>query len=1097
MKGKGVIQKLTLFFLFLVFGVFLGVAPQNVAHAQGDISRLVVTDLQVSPTEIQDGGKTTVKVNFAENENHNIQSGDIITVTWTRESNIQFSGYQKDLPLEVKGKNVGTVSIGADNATITFNDNVNNLDDVEGFASFEVQGRNFTQTSEEDTKTGNIISGDKKVTVSVKKPASGTVSVFYYKTGNMDTNDTEHVNWWLNANMGKVYVDQEIRIEDEIQNGHELVNDSFLITVTDYNNSSNDFSIKEFEQRYSGAKIDINQNKITVYIPQKWASLNLFSIYYKTKITAPKQNVFVNNSKAWYKENGKEAVAGKDFNYSVENINVDAGITGTVKGELKVLKRIEGTDIGIKGVQFKLKNDTGTVIKDGKSEFILETNEEGIANIKGLPVGKYKIKEINAPDWVDFDPFSAQELNFEVKENDTEGTVLNVNNKVKTMDISVEKKWVGKETDSVTVHLYADEKDTGKSATLNAGNGWSYTFANVRQYTAEGKEIKYTIKEDVPSGYKDKITGSQKEGYIITNTNTEKITIPVTKTWIGKAGNSVTVKLFADKKDTGKTVTLNENSQWKDAFRDLPKYDEKDGHEIKYTIEEVKMDGYNSVVSGTAETGFTITNTITGKVTIPVTKTWVGKEGASATIHLYADGKEVDSTNLNAGNHWQYTFSNLEKYRYGKEIQYTVKEDGIENYKSEITGDMASGFMVKNTNIEKREIPVTKQWNGKATDAVTIKLLADGSEKETATLKESDGWKHTFKNLPKYDDKDGHEIVYSIKEIKIDGYNTGITGTADTGFTITNTIKGKVSVPVTKTWVGKGGTSAAIHLYADDKEVDSVTLSKDNNWQHTFTNLEKYKDGKEIRYTIKEDGTPNYKSVITGDMASGFTVKNINTEKASVPVTKQWVGNPTDKVEVKLFADNAEKETVTLTADTGWKHTFKDLPKYDENDGHEIVYTISEVRADGYTTGISGTAKEGFTITNTIIGKVSIPVTKKWIGRATDNITVNLYADGKKVDSQKLSKDNHWQYTFKDLDQNKDGREIIYTVKEKKIDGYATTVTGDAKNGFVITNTKDTSTTSNATTPKTGDNSNLPIYGGMLMASLGAIFLLIGRREQA
>ena len=248
MKKGGVSQKLTSF--FLAFVMILGVAPQNVVYAQGDISSIAVTNLQVSPTEIQDGGNTTVRVDFAENENHNIQAGDIITVTWSRETDIQFSGFQKELPLEVKGKNIGTVSIREDGVTITFNSNVNNLDDVEGFISFEVQGRNFTQTSEEDTKIGNITSGDKTVSVNVKKSASGTTNIFYYKTGNMDTADTDHINWWLNANLEKSYVDDAVRIEDEIQDGQELVNDSFLITVTDYNNSSDEFSIREFEQRY-------------------------------------------------------------------------------------------------------------------------------------------------------------------------------------------------------------------------------------------------------------------------------------------------------------------------------------------------------------------------------------------------------------------------------------------------------------------------------------------------------------------------------------------------------------------------------------------------------------------------------------------------------------------------------------------------------------------------------------------------------------------------------------------------------------------------------------------------------------------------------
>ena len=152
---------------------------------------------------------------------------------------------------------------------------------------------------------------------------------------------------------------------------------------------------------------------------------------------------------------------------------------------------------------------------------------------------------------------------------------------------------------------------------------------------------------------------------------------------------------------------------------------------------------------------------------------------------------------------------------------------------------MASGFTVTNTNTEKTSVNVTKKWVGKAKDSVNVKLFADGKEKQDATLSEATGWKHEFKNLPKYDEDDGHEIVYTVKEAAIDGYKSVISGTAQTGFTITNTITGKISIPVTKKWVGPEGTSATIHLYAGNEKVASAVLSKTNEWKYTFKDLEK------------------------------------------------------------------------------------------------------------------------------------------------------------------------------------------------------------------------------------------------------------------
>ena len=109
-------------------------------------------------------------------------------------------------------------------------------------------------------------------------------------------------------------------------------------------------------------------------------------------------------------------------------------------------------------------------------------------------------------------------------------------------------------------------------------------------------------------------------------------------------------------------------------------------------------------------------------------------------------------------------------------------------------------------------------------------------------------------------------------------------------------------------------------------------------------------------------------------MENGFTVTNTNTEKISVPVKKVWVGKEADSATIKLLADGAEKESVTLTKDDNWEHTFSNLPKY-ADDGHEIEYTVDEVHIDGYSTTISGTAATGFNITNTILITPVPPVT--------------------------------------------------------------------------------------------------------------------------
>ena len=95
------------------------------------------------------------------------------------------------------------------------------------------------------------------------------------------------------------------------------------------------------------------------------------------------------------------------------------------------------------------------------------------------------------------------------------------------------------------------------------------------------------------------------------------------------------------------TVTLTATENWTHTFTNLDKY-AADGHEIVYTVDETPVAGYAKDISGTAATGFTIKNTNTATINIPVTKTWVGTAGTSATIKLLADGAEKETSYINS-----------------------------------------------------------------------------------------------------------------------------------------------------------------------------------------------------------------------------------------------------------------------------------------------------------------------------------------------------------------------------------------------------------------------------------------------------------------
>ena len=106
---------------------------------------------------------------------------------------------------------------------------------------------------------------------------------------------------------------------------------------------------------------------------------------------------------------------------------------------------------------------------------------------------------------------------------------------------------------------------------------------------------------------------------------------------------------------------------------------------------------------------------------------------------------------------------------------------------------MVNGYDVTNTySPEQTSITVTKAWadnndqDGLRPESVTVKLLADGQEtNKTLTLSSDNNWQGTFSGLDKY--REGKEISYSVAEVSVTGYETEISGSSSTGFTITNT----------------------------------------------------------------------------------------------------------------------------------------------------------------------------------------------------------------------------------------------------------------------------------------------------------------------
>ncbi|MGI6218012.1 MAG: Cna B-type domain-containing protein, partial [Coriobacteriales bacterium] len=166
-------------------------------------------------------------------------------------------------------------------------------------------------------------------------------------------------------------------------------------------------------------------------------------------------------------------------------------------------------------------------------------------------------------------------------------------------------------------------------------------------------------------------------------------------------------------------------------------YDDTD-----YTVTVTVTANSDNALEATAEISngtetvdsITFANTKQSEQQITVTKEWVGFAASSATVHLLADGVEVDSATLTATDGWTHTFSVDSETSNGTDITYTVTEDSIDNYTSEITGSETAGFTVTNTygGLTVDDPPVSKTITGDEPDSdstftFTFTALPDSS----------------------------------------------------------------------------------------------------------------------------------------------------------------------------------------------------------------------------------------------------------------------------------------------------------------------------------------------------------------------------------
>ena len=460
----------------------------------------------------------------------------------------------------------------------------------------------------------------------------------------------------------------------------------------------------------------------------------------------------------------------------------------------------------------------------------------------------------------------------------------------KMIDIPVTKVWNdnnndGKRPNNVEVELLENGSSTGKKLILSSENNWKGSFQNLVA-EKDGKAINYSVVEVATNGYQASVTGDVNTGYTITNSySNETVNIKAVKNWDdgnnqdGKRPSEIKINLLADgEKVETKTVKADQSGKWEVSFTGKPKY--KDGKEIKYTITEEAVNEYTTTI-----TDFNVVNKYVPKVVeFQVTKIWDdannqdGKRPSTIQVQLYKSIEGSVETPLpdkiltleekgqNNPNKWTGIFTNLPKYENGKEVSYSVKEINVpEGYVSNVVGKEITNSHTP----EEIVIEGTKVWNdnnnqdGKRSKIIRVQILNGEKVVDEIEVSEKTNWTFKSKSLPKYEN--GKEIKYAVKEIEVKTYSTDISKDDNGRYTITNTHEPeKISLQGQKIWDDMNNidqirpVSITVKLYANGEDTGkTATVTENNGWRYEFSNLDKYKDGKLITYSVKEVNIPN------------------------------------------------------------------------------------------------------------------------------------------------------------------------------------------------------------------------------------------------
>lgn len=743
-----------------------------------------------------------------------------------------------------------------------------------------------------------------------------------------------------------------------------------------------------------------------------------------------------------------QAPSGYKIEAGHEKFYFALGMYGKSIKDLKaaVAKAVETADITVDDVHFANTNAIVNIeneIEDGavriQKVWLNHDGSEMQASESSISVGLYKTHHR----YTDAQPvevevsckgngMSSPQLAFASTEYYKIGTNLTVTG---YLNEGWRKNWGGWDFAStqMTARLYINGDDRGE---LNIENVYSVTHSEIVSSTL------------------NKIS-------IVVTANTYNSILDVNKP--GKVSGTIAT-ISAGDMEFVRNVTIDSHNNWTAVVSDLPAK-ENDGEDIYYYVTEFSLYGYtisyqnNGVLAGVGGNPIVVINKADEEVKTASfsinkvdasTSTPQPLEGASfalyravkndqnqwirvglpiATAISNASGTGVAFSGLIPGEYllyetsaptgyvtpsepWRITVNNdcvvdahgLQAISDSTYIIENGKYPGILSITKKVEGyEMEEGmhYYIKVTLTDAENKHLTGSFNG-------IKLESGSAIYELvkdATI--------TFTGLPL-------GTKYTVEEVNFDG--TALTGeegyTSSLSSNAAGTIDkeaGTVVVNVTVTNIYEiPETSAVISV---KKIVDGTGYNKDEAFEFTLSAAEEgipmpTETGNKV--SIKAGETGSFGSITYTD--TGIYYYTVKETKGST------VGMSYDETEYPVTVVVSMNDERKLTASVYYNVVMTDIPEV-EIDARALV------------------------VTNTYRG-ISVSGTKTWRvpdgTKLPESITVILKRNGSPVDSKEVTADDDWSYEFTNLPAySADGSTAYtYTVEEKPVEGYITTVSG-------------------------------------------------------